>query len=46
MLISVDDISSKFYVGHLPMKTNFNANIDCVVSLMWLQVRKNVVELH
>ena len=31
----MDNINSIFYIGHLPMKTEFNANIDCLMSLKW-----------
>jgi hypothetical protein len=30
---------SKFYMGHLPMKTKFITNIECVMPLKWSRVR-------
>ena len=35
-VVHVDNIVNKIYMGHLPMKTKFNANIGCVMSLKWL----------
>ena len=45
MLCKVENITSRFYMGHLPMITKFNANIDRVMSLKRSLVRLNVVEL-
>ena len=36
---------SKFYKAHLPMRTKFDANIGCDMSLKWSHVRQNVAEL-
>ena len=37
--MEVDDIISRIYMGHLPLKAKFNANIGCVMCLKWSQVR-------
>ena len=34
----MDNIISNFYMSHLPMKTNFNANSGCVMSLKWSHI--------
>lgn len=44
-VVQVNDITSRFYRGHLPMKTKFSSNIDYVVSLKWSRVRYNVAKL-
>ena len=36
-VLQVVDIVSRFYMGHLPMKIKFDANVDCVMSLKWSQ---------
>ena len=38
-VVKVDDVTCKFYLGHLPIKIKLNANIDCVMSLEWSHVR-------
>ena len=43
---TLDNITSRFYMGDLPMKPKFNANINCVMSLRWGRVRWNVAELY
>ena len=39
VVVQVDNIVSRFYMGHLPMKTKFNANIGGVMSLRSSHVR-------
>ena len=39
IVVYVDNIMSKFYVGHLPVRTKFDANIGRVMSLKWSCVR-------
>ena len=34
-VVQVDYINGKSYMNQLPMKTMFNANIGCVMSLKW-----------
>ena len=41
----MDETISKFYMGHLPMKTKFHTNVGCDVSLKWSRVILNVVGL-
>ena len=38
-VVQVVDIISNFYMGHLPMKTKLNANIDYAIFLKWSQVK-------
>ena len=39
IVVQVDNIVSRFYMGHLSMETKFNANIGRVMSLKWSHVR-------
>ena len=39
LILQCCDNISRFYMGHLPMKTKFNVNIGCVMSLKWSHVR-------
>ena len=38
-IVQVDDITSKFYMGHLWMKFKLNVNMGCDMSLKWSHVR-------